>query len=181
MHRIWLAIALSLFIFGCPTFTATKYSISADNVKALKTLTGTQINIGKFTGAQPDQTKKRCRWVGDIVCPDRKTFEEYIKKAFIDELKSASVYSQNASVTLTGNFDKIDFSSKNNQWYIVATIKSSNGKAISINDTYSYESSSRSGEIACSHTAQAFKQAVRSFISRIVQHKEFPSLIRIRS
>jgi hypothetical protein len=176
MRSIQLAIFSMLLLSGCQTFTAYRYSISVDNVTALKALTGTQINIGKFTATQPDQTKKWCRGFVNIVCPDSKTFEEYIRKAFIDELKLANLYSQNSSVTLTGNFDKIDFSSIAGTWYLVATIKSSNGKAISINDTYSYESN-LSGVSTCSHTAQVFKPAVQNFISRIIKHKDFPSLI----
>lgn len=179
MRSIWAVIVLALFISGCSTYAANRYSISVDNVTALKTLTGTQLNVGQFTATKPGLTEIMCRGVGPIKSPDGETFENYMRKAFIDELKLAELYSENSSVTLTGNLDNIDFSSNSGTWNLAATIKSTNGKVITVSENYSYTTSFY-GETACNQTAQALMPAVQDLISKIIRHQEFSTLVEAR-
>ncbi len=176
MRNIWLSIVLALFISGCSTYAANRYSISVDNVTSLKTLSGTQLNVGQFTATKPGLTEIACRGVGPIKTPDGETFENYIRKALIDELKLAELYSENAPVTLTGNLDNIDFSSNSGTWDLSLTIKSSNGKVLSVSETYSFTTSFY-GETACNQTAQALMPAVQDLISKIIEHPEFSLLV----
>lgn len=179
MRSILAFIVLALFISGCSTYAANRYSISVDNVTALKTLTGKQLNVGQFSATKSGLTKIMCRGVGPIKSPDGETFANYIRKAFIDELKLAELYSENAPVTLTGNLDNIDFSSGSGTWNLAATIKSSNGKFLTVSEKYSY-TTSYSGETACNQTAQALMPAVQDLISKIIRHQEFLSLVEAR-
>jgi hypothetical protein len=179
MRSLLSVIVMALFISGCSTYAANRYSISVDNVTALKTLTDKQINVGQFTATKPGLSEIMCRGVGPIKSPDGETFENYIRKAFIDELKLAELYSVNSSVTLTGNLDNIDFSSNSGTWNLAATIKSTNGKVVTVSENYSYTTSFY-GETACNQTAQALMPAVQDLISKIIRHPDFPTLVEAR-
>lgn len=176
IRNLLTIIVLSLVLSGCSTYAANRYSISVDNVTALKTISGAQINVGQFTATKPGLTEIMCRGVGPIKSPDGETFENYIRKAFLDELKIAGLYSGSSSITLTGNLDFIDFSSNSGTWNLAATIKSSNGRLISVSENYPYTTSFY-GETACNQTAQALMPAVQDLISKIIHHPEFASLV----
>ena len=49
-------------------------------------------------------------------------------------MKVANVHADTAPVTLTGNLDKIDFSSTDGKWNIDLTLASSNGRTLTIAD-----------------------------------------------
>jgi hypothetical protein len=55
------------------------------------------------------QTNTMCRGVDSIKTLDGKTFEGFIRKAFVDELKMADLYSSEVPVILTSTLDSIDF------------------------------------------------------------------------
>jgi hypothetical protein len=117
-----------------------------------------------------------CRGVGPIKTPDNETFAEFIRKALLDELRMANVFSVTAPVTLTGNLNSIDFSSMNGTWNLSLTVNSSNGKSMFVSESYPY-TSSYSGETACNQTAQALMPAVQNLVGQIVRSTEFGSLI----
>jgi hypothetical protein len=118
-----------------------------------------------------------CRGVGPIKTPDGQTFENFIKKALVDELKIAEAYSNSATITLTGNLDAIDFSSNSGTWNLALTVNSSNGHSLSASENYSYTTSFY-GETACNQTAQALMPAVQNLIGKVVQNNEFRKLIQ---
>ena len=143
---------------------------------ALRSLNGTKLNVGGFSASKPGQTEIMCRGVGPIRTPDGQTFENFIRKALVDELKIAEVYSSSASVTLVGNLDSIDFSSNSGTWNLALTINSSNGNTLSVSENYSYATSFY-GETACYQTAQALMPAVQNLVGELVSIAEFNSLI----
>jgi hypothetical protein len=102
--------------------------------------------------------------------PDGETFEEFVRKALVDELKIAELYAAAAPVVLTGRLDAIDFQSgADATWRIKVTLSASNGKSLS---------SSYYGETACNQTAHALMPAVQNVVSKVVRHPDFPSLMR---
>ena len=179
MRNILLLAAVTsvtLFISGCSTYSATRYSVSADNVVALRQLSGKTINVGAFSAAVPGQKEIMCRGVGPIKTPDGEPFSDFIRKAFVDELKIANIYSTNAPVTLTGNLDAVEFSSTSGKWSLALTIKNAGGKSMTAKEDYSF-TSSFVGETACNQTAQAFMPAVQNLVGKIVKSSEFIQLI----
>ena len=172
-----MAVIISAIISGCSTYSANRYSISVDNVTALKNINGTKLNVGGFTASKQGQSEIMCRGVGPIKTPDGQTFENFIKKAFVDELKIAESYSASSSITLTGNLDAIDFSSNSGTWNLALTVNSSNGNSISVSENYSYTTSFY-GETACNQTAQALMPAVQNLIGKVVQNTQFAQLIK---
>lgn len=171
------AIALlSVVLSGCSTYSISRYSISTDNVVALRTLNGKTLNVGSFTATNPGQKEIMCRGVGPIKTPDGEPFAEFVRKALLDELKIANAYSPNANLTINGNLDSIDFSSANGNWNLTLTIKASNGKAMTVTESYAFTSSFY-GETACNQTAQAFMPAVQNLVGKVVRSSEFTALV----
>ena len=173
-----LAVAVIILSAGCSTYAASRYSISADNVRTLRTFKGQALNVGAFSAAIPDQTEIMCRGVGPTKTPDGETFEQFVRKAFVDELTIAEIYSPDAPTTIVGRLDAIDFSSGvGATWNIALTVTSSNGQSISVTEEYGY-TSSYYGETACNQTAQALMPAVQNVVGKVVRHPNFPTLLR---
>jgi len=94
--RISPLIAVALALAGCSTYTATRYSVSADTVTALRSLRPQTVSVGPFTAAEPGRTEIMCRGVGPVRTPYGESFEAFIRKALIDELQVAEVYARSA-------------------------------------------------------------------------------------
>jgi len=177
MSKSFAVVVLAAFISGCSTYAADRYSISADNVTALRNVGSNQINVGEFTSTEPGLSVLTCRAVGPIKTPDGETFAEFVKEAFVSELKIAELYSPDGPVTLTGNLDEIDFSSGSGTWNIALTVDSSNGQSISVREDYSFQTSF-AGAVACNQTAQALMPAVQDLIASLIADPRFPDLIQ---
>jgi hypothetical protein len=178
MKRLLVVVMLIVASSGCSTYAAARYSISADNVRALRSFKGQTVNVGAFTAAKPGQTEITCRGVGPIKTPDGEPFEQFVRKAFIDELTIAEIYAPDAAVSLTGRLDAIDFSSGvGATWNIALTVASSNGRNISVTEDYRY-TSSYFGETACNQTAQALMPAIQNLVGKVITHPEFQTLLR---
>src|SRR5690625_7659363 len=101
MKRIILLAAMSVFATGCSTYATDRYTISMDNVVALRSLNGQTINVGEFSASAPDKRSIVCRSVGPIKTPDVETYSEFIRKAVLDELRMDEVCSDAAPVDAT--------------------------------------------------------------------------------
>lgn len=176
MRKLFILFGIAVLASGCSTYSASRYSISTDNVVALRSLNGKAVNIGAFSASTPGQKEIMCRGVGPIKTPDGEPFAEFVRKAMLDEMRIANSYSSSAPVTITGNLDAIDFSSNSGNWNLALTVKSSNGKSMSVSETYSYTSSFY-GETACNQTAQAFMPAVQNLVGKVVRSPEFVTLV----
>lgn len=170
---IGLALAI---LSGCSTYATNRYSISADNVMALKVYQDNEVGVGEFTASKPGKTSIMCRGVGPIKTPDGESFEKFVRNALISEMKMAEAYYKEGKVTLSGNLDEIDFDSTSGTWDLSLTVSSSNGESLTISDNYNY-STSFYGETACNQTAQALMPAVQNVISKLIQHDDFGSLL----
>lgn len=176
MRKLFILFGIAVLASGCSTYSASRYSISTDNVVALRSLNGKAVNIGAFSASTPGQKEIMCLGVGPIKTPDGEPFAEFVRKAMLDEMRIANSYSSSAPVTITGNLDAIDFSSNSGNWNLALTVKSSNGKSMSVSETYSYTSSFY-GETACNQTAQAFMPAVQNLVGKVVRSPEFVTLV----
>lgn len=171
-----VAATLTILSTGCSTYSASRYSINTDNVVAMRALNSKIVNVGSFSATKPGEKEIMCRGVGPIKTPDGEPFSEFVRKAFLDELKIANVYSTNAPVTLTGNLDAVDFTSASGGWSLALTVKSSNGKSLSVSENYAF-TTSWNGETACNQTAQAFMPAVQNLVGKVVRSQEFLALV----
>jgi len=178
MSLLLVVLAITAPLAGCQTYSASRYSILGDNLRTLRTFKGQAVTIGPFSAATPGQTEIICRGAGPIKAPDGEAFEQFVQKAFLDELTIAELYSVDAQTTITGRLDAIDFSSGiGAAWNIALTITSSNGTSLSVSEQYKYASSFE-GDDACKRTAQSLMPAVQNVVGKVIRHPNFPELLR---
>lgn len=172
-----LVSAVAIVSLGaCSTYSVSRYSISADDVVALRKLPPNSISVGPFTSANND-TQIMCRGVGPIKTPDGETFAEYIRHAFISELKIAGAYAENSPQQITGVLQSADFSSNSGRWNLDLAVTSSNGQSLIANESYRYTTSFY-GETACNQTAQALMPAVQDLVGKVISNPEFPAMFK---
>ncbi len=168
-----------LSLTACSTYTPQRYSISADNNVALKTIEANNIYVGNFTG--PANFSNACRAAGPIAPPDNMSFEAYLQKALADELKVAGLYDDKTpSVTLTGSLEELSFSSSRGltggTWDLSLKVESSNGHSTHVSEHYEFESGFIA-DTACKQTAEAYFPAVQNLIGKLVTSPDFKKLV----
>jgi hypothetical protein len=109
---------------------------------------GRKVAVPRFTATKPGQTEIGCHAVGPIKSPDGEPFAEYIRKALIDQLRLAQLYSQDGAVHVYGNLDQIDFSSPEGISHLMVTLSDNANRSFVVNEDYDYQSSFY-GETAC--------------------------------
>lgn len=181
--KIIVAIFILLAISACSN-TPQRYSISTDNnmaLKGLKTIGVENINVGSFT--RTAEISNNCRLLyGNITLPDKMSFEGYIQKGLVDELKVAGIYNdKNAQITLTGVVEHLAFSTLTSligggSWDIGLRINSSNGKSTYVSEHYEFDAS---GQVwaACSQTANAYTPAVQNILGKLITSPDFRALV----
>ncbi len=157
--------------------TPARYSMSVDNNQALKKFDGTKVRLSSVSS--PARFDASCRLMGPIQASDGMTIPQFVEKAFNDEFKFASIYSDNG-IALTGSLNRIEFSSTsgltNGYWHLGMELKSSNGKSMSFDNRYDFKSGF-DAITACNQTAQALGPAVQDLIKRAATSPEFAELI----
>src|ERR1035437_10257661 len=96
-----IIVAISVLVLSACTNAPQRYGISADNNTALKASGSGNINVGLFT--RPGDFSNNCRGLyGQLSLPDNLSFEGYIQKALVDELKVAGIFNdKEAKITLS--------------------------------------------------------------------------------
>ena len=122
MSRWYASLAAVLLSTGCSSYAVPRYGVSVTNVMALKQTGASPVSIGTFTATGGSKSEIGCRAVGPIKTPDERPFEEYVRKALIDELQVAGLLAPSAPVVLTGNLDSVDFSSTGGKWALAVTV-----------------------------------------------------------
>ena len=175
-----MVILLSWLIAGCSTYAADRYAVSMDTQAELKQIIpqspNQMIAVDQFTASEPGQTEIGCRAVGPIKTPDGETFEAFVQKALIDQLRLAELHAPDAPVHIGGNLNEISFSSMDGLWSLALTVTDNGGRSFSVREDYDYDSSFY-GETACNQTAQALMPAVQNLIRKVVSHPAFQEMI----
>ena len=97
-------VSLSLFaavvlLSGC-AYNASPYGASVKNVESIKFLNMKPVAVAKFESSKPGLASITCRAAGPVTVSP--SFESYIEKAFIDELKLAGVYDPAYPMIISG-------------------------------------------------------------------------------
>jgi len=152
--------------------------MSVDNNLALKKYEGSKVRVASMSS--PADFDSNCRLMGPIEASDGMTIPQFIEKAFNDELKYAEIYSSDG-VAISASLSRIEFSSTsgltNGYWHLGMDLRSTNGKAISVDNRYDFKSGF-DAITACNQTAQALGPAVQDLIKKAVTHPEFGTLIQ---
>lgn len=175
MKNIFLITGL-LFLTACSTMQPPRYSISVDNVEALKKLDGVQASVVNFS--QSAKFSANCRLMGPIEPADGLSVAQFVSKAFNDEFKMAGIHSDDGT-KITGDISNIGFSSvsglTNGFWDIAVSLKSSNGNELEVANRYKFKSGF-DAITACNATADALTPAVQDLIQAAVQNPDFAKL-----
>jgi hypothetical protein len=163
-------VAVMFSTSGCANYVAGRYSMSVDNVVALRSLKGIKINVGDFTDATNNAIMP-CNYKGDITTMDGESYAQFIRNALITELKFADIYSESAPVIITGTLNKVDSSTAvATDWTFEMTIGSSSGKSINVVENYNYNGSIvGTASSTCGASASAFVPAVQNLIGKIIK------------
>lgn len=153
-----------------------RYSVSVDNVQALKKYQDAKLVFSDFE--QSATYSSNCRLMGPIEPADGLTLPKFVSKAFNDELKMADIYSESGT-KISGDITNIAFSSitglTNGYWDISIKLNSSNGKSIDVNNKYEFKSGF-DAITACNATADALTPAVQDLIKKTVTDPAFSTL-----
>ncbi len=176
-----LLVVVALFALqACSNYSADRYSISVDNVEALREILevspGLRIGVGPFTAAEPGLKSINCRLAGPVQAPDGLTFADYIRKAIVDELRLAKVYGRSGDLTISGHLVDVTFDSVEGLWTLVLTVSGDEGTQFTVSEVYDFDTSFVAVD-ACDGGADALMPAVQNLIRSIFNHPEFREMI----
>lgn len=173
-----IVISSILLLSACSTMQPPRYSVSVDNIQAMKTYDGAK--AGFISLSQTVAYESNCRLMGPIEPADGLSVPQFIVKAFNDEFKMAGIYSDD-NIKISGEITKIEFSSitglTNGYWDIGLQLKSSNGSTLAVSNKYSFKSGF-DAITACNATADALSPAVQDLIKATVNHPDFHKLVK---
>lgn len=166
---------------GC-SHVADRYSPSADGVEAARRYQGTPINVGTFKTAQGVAvTEVSCAAAG-IVLADGVSFADYIRSAFVAELKMAGAYSAASPLTITGNLERLEVDvsalSMMGEWQITLSV-SSPKHSFAVSENYQFQAQSMT-MTRCDGSARRFNSAVQNLVAKVLASPEFMSMVRER-
>jgi hypothetical protein len=171
-----LIILLAVMTNGCG-YTISQYGASINNVESLKSF-NTKVKINDFSSSKPGLSSITCRLAGPIETPNKVSYEQYIKEAFVIELKLAGIYSEDAKLVLNGHLEEVDFDSNigAGKWKFTLKMTSNKNESVVISSIYEF-STNWVADKACQQVAQAFTPAVQKLIHDIVTNPEFGKLL----
>lgn len=156
------------------------YSVSADNAVAIKRFGGGNINVGLFTNTAKFDNDCGIT-AGAIGMPDKLSFEGYIRKGLVEELKIAGMFDDaTPKITLSGTVEQLSLFSRRHiytsTWNIGLRVTSSNGKSVYVTDHYDFDAGAGSGA-DCQKIADAYLPAAQKILGKFINSPEFKSLI----
>ena len=167
-------IIVTTLLTGC-AYNASPYGASVQNVDAIKASSIKPISVDKFTSSKPGLASITCRAAGPVrVNP---SFETYIEKAFIDELKLAGAYDPASTMKLSGKLEEVDFSSgiTDGKWLFTLSLSNASNESFTTKSTMNF-SGSFVADKACQEVAQAFGPAVQKLIRDVIQDPKFKKI-----
>jgi hypothetical protein len=175
MKKVALAVIVTgALISGC-AYNASQYGASVRNVESIKANNIKPIAVAQFQSAKPGLASITCRAAGPVTVTP--SFESYIEKAFIDELKLAGAYNPASNLTLSGRLEDVDFSSgmSDGNWAFTLTVSNSRNESFTTKSRFGF-SGSFVADKACQEVAQAFGPAVQKLIEDVVQNPKFKQI-----
>ncbi len=178
-----IVLMLAFVLSACSsmlTYVPPHYSVAADNTMALKKLGVGNIDVGLFT--QTAEFDNNCGITAGVVgMPDNLSFEGYIQKGLVDELKFAGMFDDaTPKITLTGIVEQLSFFSRRNiytsTWNIGVRLNSSNGKSVHVTVQYNFDAGAFS-QADCQKIADYYMPAVQKILGKLITSPEFQSLV----
>ncbi len=172
---LFIFVVTASLLSGC-AFKTLPYGASASNVDEIRAKNIKPVSISAFQSVKPGLSSIVCRAVGPVTVEP--SFETYIEKAFVSELKQAGVYDQNSKLVIYGKLEEIDFSSgmTDGNWITSLTISNSRNESYTTKSNFSF-SGSFLGDKACGDVSQAFVPAVQKLIEGVIHDLRFKQIV----
>lgn len=136
------------------------------------------ITVAPFEAGTGALLAEMCRLRGPITTPDGETFATYVRHALVGEISRSSLKAEPAAgVQIQGKLDALDFSTTRGEWRMQLTLRSSNGKELTIEDDFKFPVLFN-GDTACRVAAKSFAPALRTSLGRQLQRAEFAALLQ---
>jgi hypothetical protein len=175
MKTTSLALLVSVVTLSGCAYNVSPYGASVRNVETIKSTNIKPVAVATFQAARPGLASITCRAAGPVsVSP---SFEHYIEKALIDELKLAGAYDPNSLNILTGRLEEIDFSSgiTDGKWLFTVVVSNTRNESFTTKSSFGF-SGSFVADKACQETAQAFGPAVQKLVEDVVRDPKFKQI-----
>jgi hypothetical protein len=173
-------LAIATLLSGCETMQPASYANYADNTFALRKFSGTKVRIASISDAS--KFDSGCRMAGPIKTAGNRPLSEFIRDSLNDELKFASLYSDDPGTTeLSATLNSGEFSSMTGltrgYWSFSLQLSNpANGKSVTTDSRYDFDSGF-DAMTACMNTSNALTPAVQRLIFKAVSDQSFPALI----
>jgi hypothetical protein len=167
----WSIVATAALVSGC-AYNASQYGASIRNVEAIKEQRIKPVAVAQFKSSRPGLASITCRAAGPVTVTP--SFESYIERAFIDELKLAGAYDAASGIILSGMLEQVDFSSgmSDGNWTFTLTVSNNRNESFTTRSRFGF-SGSFVADKACQEVAQAFGSAVQKLIEDVVRDPKF--------
>lgn len=172
MKLKFASLIASVVMFSGCAYNVTPYGASVKNVEAIKAYNLQPVAVGKFQSSKPGNATITCRASGPVTVSP--SFEAYIEKAFVDELKLAGIYNPASTLVLTGKLEQVDFSSgmSDGNWTFTLTLTNARNESLTTTSKFGF-SGSFIADRACQEVAQAFAPAVQTLVNDVVRDPKF--------
>jgi hypothetical protein len=166
-------LVLVSFLTGCAPSISQRYYPSAKNAIALRALAAQRaetLTVGRFRGG-PETVW--CRGAG-ISPPDRKSFAEFLRGAFIDELALAGLLTEASPLEFRANLKFLDVECNvgTGIWTIEFEYSIAEGPPAVVKKDYEFEGAYL-GETVYRNAVQALVPAVQELIQTVVTSNDF--------
>lgn len=175
MKTVSLALLVpAILISGC-AYNASPYGASVKNVESIKSINIKPVAVAKFQSAKPGLATITCRAAGPVTVSP--SFESYIEKAFIDELKLAGAYNPSSNIILSGKLEEVDFNSgmTDGKWMFTLVVSNDRNESFTTKSTSGF-SGSFVADKACQEVAQAFGPSVQTLIEDVIRDPKFKQI-----
>ena len=182
-QKVCLLGVISVLV-GCSTINSSPYRASPTNVVAVKQALGssdTTLSLGSFSLAPGVEESLTCRLLGPIDVAAGKSVSQYVKEALQEELFLAGAYDPQSSIALSGQIERLGFSSVSPASWDISLRISSNKSAGYVTDVNYGFGTSFDAYSACQNVANAFGPAVQELLRRVVQNPAFSELAGLGS
>jgi len=184
MHSVtlrFMSVGILCLLASACAHVAPQYTTSAANADAIKQATSgatSKIALGEFTADKGISKSIMCRGEGPVSPPGDIPFEQFIRNALLQELKTAQVLDDSSGSKLSAVLNHIDFSSamSGGHWEIKMTFSSPTTESFEVEVNYPFESSFIA-YTACQQVADALPAATQQLVIKLVEHPSFKKAI----
>ena len=167
------ALSALVLLAGCASNNIKSYRADPNLQHDFKNIEMKNIFVNSVSMPVDDLNSIQCRMVGNIYLPKKMTYSQYISDALHKSLMTLNKLSDTPSNahSLTVFLTRVNFSSVSGKWYIDADITVDQNPAVRVTSVTDF-GTAYIATIACQNTAEAFDEAVATFIKETLRHPE---------